>query len=117
MYERSRHLMSCNIAGFTYYDGIDVINNLQPGTHVILKSEPENPYDPNAVSIYYNETKLGYIPRAKNSYICDLLYFGHKDILEAKISSRNLDNHTEDQFHISVKIKDNRDNTEDFANE
>jgi len=117
MYERSRHLMECNIAGFTYYDGLDVINKLEPGVNVTLKSEPENPYDTNAVSIYFKDTKLGYIPRDKNAYICDLLFFGHKDILEAKISSRNLENSAEHQFRVSVKIKDNREELIERINE
>jgi hypothetical protein len=28
MYERSRHLLDCHLAGFTYYDGLDVIESL-----------------------------------------------------------------------------------------
>jgi len=36
MYERSKHLLDCNIAGFTYYDGLDVISELQLGTKVCL---------------------------------------------------------------------------------
>ena len=108
MYERSKHLMDCHIAGFTYYNGLDVIDELVLGTSVNLKSEPENPYDTNAVSIYYGDTKLGYVPREKNKYICDLLFFGHEDIIEAKINYRNLENNAEHQFRITVKIKDNR---------
>ena len=108
MYERSRYLMDSSIAGFTYYDGLDVLSELEPGVLVKLKSEPENPYDTNAVSIYYKDTKLGYIPRGKNSFICDLLFFGHGDIIEAKINSRILDNPAEQQFGIVIKIKDNR---------
>jgi hypothetical protein len=108
MYERSRHLMDCHIAGFTYYDGLDVIKELEPGTPVDLRSEPENPYDTNAVSIYYKETKLGYVPRNKNAYICDLLYFGHGSIVTAKISHHDPYAGSEHQFRIAVKIKDKR---------
>jgi len=108
MYERSKHLLDCNIAGFTYYDGLDVINELQLGTQVSLKSEPENPYDPKAVSIYYDNTKLGYVPKNKNCFLSDLLYFGHGDIVNARISQHDPEAHTEHQFRVSVKIKDNR---------
>jgi len=109
MYERSKHLIDCHIAGFTYYDGLDVISELQLGTPVSLRSEPENPYDPNAVSIYYGETKLGYVPRDRNRFISDILYFGHGDIVNAKISQHDPEAHTEYQFRIVVKISDNRD--------
>ena len=108
MYERSRNLLDCHIAGFTYYDGLDVIESLKLGTQVILKSEPENPHDPNAVAIYFENTKLGYIPQYKNSAISTLMYFGHGDILDAKINSRNLEANPENQFRIVVKLKDNR---------
>jgi len=109
MYERSKHLLDCHIAGFTYYDGLDVINELQLGTPVSLKSEPENPYDPNAVSIYYGNTKLGYVPKSYNRILSDILYFGHSDTVNARISQSNLEAHAEHQFRISVKIKDNRE--------
>lgn len=108
MYERSRHLLDCHIAGFTFHDGLDVIGNLKLGTPVTLKSEPENPYDHEAVAIYFEDTKLGYVPRAKNGYVSDLLYFGYSDIIEAKINSYNPEANAENQFRIVIKIKDNR---------
>ena len=108
MYERSKHLLDCNIAGFTYYDGLDVMNELQLGTPVSLRSEPENPYDPNAVSIYFGDTKLGYVPKNSNRLLSDILYFGHSDIINARISQYNPEEHSEHQFRIAVKIKDNR---------
>jgi hypothetical protein len=108
MYERSRNLLDCHIAGFTYYDGLDVIDELKLGAPVILRSETENPYDHQAVAVYFGETKLGYVPQAKNSYVSNLLYFGHDDIIEAKINSRNLETNPENQFRIVIKIKDNR---------
>jgi len=59
MYEKSRCLLDCHIAGFTYYDGLEVINELKLGTTVTLKSEPENPHDPGAVAVYRADKKLG----------------------------------------------------------
>lgn len=109
MYERSRNLIDCHIAGFTYYDGLDVIEELKLGTPVTLKSEPENPYDHEAVAIYFGKTKLGYVPQAKNGFVSNLLYFGHNDILEAKINSHNPEANPENQFRIVIKIKDNRE--------
>jgi hypothetical protein len=98
MYERSRNLLDCHIAGFTYYNGLDVIDQLKPGTPVKLKSEPENPHDPDAVAIYFEDAKLGYVPQAKNSIVSSLLYFGHDGILEAKINFHNPEANTENQF-------------------
>lgn len=108
MYEKSRAVFNCNIAGFSYYDGIDVIEKLVIGAPVILMAESDNPYDPEAVAVYFEKTKLGYIPKAQNSFISSLFYFGHGDIFDAKICSRDLEEHMENQFRIVVKIKDNR---------
>jgi len=108
MFERSRNLLDCHIAGFTYYDGLDVIDELKLGTSVTLKSEPDNPYDPNAVAIYFKETKLGYVPQAKNICISNLLYFGYGDIVDAKISQHQPEAHMENQFRVVIKLKDNR---------
>ena len=108
MYERSRNLLDCHIAGFTYYDGLDVINELKQGVQVTLKSEPDNPYDPEAVSVYYGKTKLGYVPQVKNSFVSNLLYFGHDNIVEAIINKHDPEAHTEHQLRIVVKIKDIR---------
>lgn len=109
MYERSRHLLTCPLAGFTYYDGLDVIGDLQLGAKLQLRAEPDNPYDANAVAVYFSNKKLGFIPRNQNSIISNLLNFGHGDILEARIASRDCTASPEGQFHISIKIKDNRE--------
>jgi hypothetical protein len=100
--------MDCHIVGFTYYDGLDVIKELTLGTQVKLKSEPENPYDHNAVAIYYGDTKLGYVPQAKNSFVSNLLYFGHESIVEARINSHNPEANAENQFRVVIKLKDKR---------
>jgi len=108
MYERTRNFIDCHIAGFKYYDGLDVIAYLKLGTPVTLRSEPDNPYDTYAVAIYYEDTKLGYVPREKNGHVSDLLYFGYSDILDAKINYCNPEANTENQFRIVIKLKDNR---------
>ena len=108
MYERSRTLFDCHIAGFTYYDGLDVIGQLKLGAPVSLIMEPENPYDPDAIAIYFGKAKLGYIPKGKNALISNLLYFGHGNIIESKVNCCSIESHPEHQFRIVIRIKDNR---------
>ncbi|WP_130858979.1 HIRAN domain-containing protein [Gracilibacillus phocaeensis] len=107
-YEKSRHLMDFHVAGFTYYDGLDVIEELTLGRTVDLVSEADNPYDPEAVAIYYQERKIGYVPKDKNALLSTLLYFGHENILETRIQYANKETHPERQFRVVVKIKDSR---------
>lgn len=107
MFTPSRHFMDFHIAGFTYWDGIDVFDQLKIGTEVRLELEDDNPHDHNAVAIYYEDTKIGYIPQYKNSEISNLIRLGHGDIFEAKISSRIPDEHTERQFRVLVRVRNN----------
>lgn len=107
-YEPSRHFMDFHIAGFAYYDGLDVIEDLKLGQTVELVVEPDNPHDPEAVAIYYGQSKLGYIPQGKNTLFSTFLYFGHRELFEARIQMVNLENHPERQFRVVVKIKDVR---------
>jgi hypothetical protein len=108
MYQKSRNILDCHIAGFTYYDGLEVIEEIRLGSPVRLESEPDNPYDPEAVVIYFRDKKIGYIPKLKNREISNLLYFGYRDIFEAKISSINLEAEPEQKLRVVVKLKDNR---------
>jgi hypothetical protein len=109
MFTRSRHFIDCHIAGFTFADGLDVIDKLKLGTEVAIVGEPDNPHDSDAVAIYYGECRIGYVPRNHNADISKLLFFGHNDIFEAKISSVFPDSHPEQQFRITVRVKDNRE--------
>ena len=109
MYTPSRNFQDFYIAGFKYYDGLDVIDELKTGTPITLKAEPDNPHDTAAVEIYYKDTKLGYIPRNVNSKISTLLVFGHASIFESRIISVNAEQPLEQRFQVVLKVKDNRD--------
>ena len=104
-YEPPRYFANFYIAGFTYYEGADVASTLQVGNRVELYAEPKNPFDPNAVAIYFGKTKLGYVPSASNNEIFNLLYFGH-DVFEAKISQICLDANPERQVRVVLNMKD-----------
>jgi len=108
-YEPSRSLMDFHIAGFAHHEGLSVIDELRLGTKVDLRQEPDNPFDPQAVAIYYSDVKIGYIPRDKNAEIFTFLYFGHEDLFEALINMVDDDAHPERQFRVVVKIRDARE--------
>ena len=97
-----------DIAGFTYYDGVDVFEQLRVGTQVKLVVEPENRYDRHAVAIYYKDKKLGFIPRNENKMISKLLQFGYEDIFSAKINRISADEHPENQVGVVVKINERK---------
>ena len=101
-----RHFTTFHIAGFTYYNGVDVFENLKIGAQLKLKAEPENPFDPNAVAIYYQEEKLGFVPKDENEMLRKFLNLGYTDLFEAKISQVSPDAHPEKQIRVVVRIID-----------
>jgi hypothetical protein len=109
VYKPSRSLMDFHIAGFGHHEGLSVISDLRLGTKVELRHEPNNPYDPHAVAIYFNGNKIGYVPQGKNSEMFLFLYYGHDDLLEAYINMFDDDAHPERQFRVTVKVIDKRE--------
>ena len=57
-YEPSQHIDDFHLAGFAYYDGLDVIDELTLGQRVTMVKEINNPYDEKAVAIYYKNKSL-----------------------------------------------------------
>lgn len=53
-----------SVVGFQYHtDRDELLDNIQIGTELNLIPEPTNPYDPQAIAVYWKETLIGYIPR------------------------------------------------------
>lgn len=44
----------------------NIIRNLAHGDEVILRPEPTNEHDANAVQVFYEDTFIGYIPKSEN---------------------------------------------------
>lgn len=103
----NNYFTNFNIAGFTYYDGVDVLPELSIGTQLDLIPDPENKYDPMAVSVYYKKHKLGYIPREKNREIFLLISHGYNEIFIAKVNKIKTDTNPENQVGVVVKINSN----------
>jgi hypothetical protein len=119
-YEPSRIFMSFHISKFLDHDGINIANCLKPRTKVDLRPEPDNPYNPNAIAIYHDDVKLGYVPRTgyyaniktdsietiNMSGFYRLLFFGHNDTFEAFISSVFPDLAAAGFHWVSVRVVD-----------
>jgi hypothetical protein len=66
-------LNDCSVAGFQYYQGEEILATIETNTHLTLVAEPSNPYDKYAIEIYYQNKKLGYIPRKENRHVSEIL--------------------------------------------
>lgn len=102
----NRHFSNFHIAGFTYYNGVDVFAELKIGTELNLKAEPNNRHDENAVAIYYHDTKLGYIPKTLNEAISKLVRCGYADVFEVKINQVNPETYPEKQVSVLVRVRE-----------
>jgi hypothetical protein len=76
-------LFDAYVAGYRFYEGDDVIEDLRVGASLELCREPSNPYDANAIEIFADdEVKLGYVPMALNTHPASLMDAGEHVIAE-----------------------------------
>ena len=70
-------LLNCNIAGTTFLNLEDIEPKLKKHQLLVLKREPKNEYDNNAILILTEEgQKLGYVPQEKNEVLSNLMDAG-----------------------------------------
>ncbi len=95
---------SFNIAGFTYYNGVDVFGDLKIGLKLRAVTEPDNKFDPYAVALYHGESKLGFVPRQYNMEISKFLNLGYQGLFEFVINRVVPDAKPEMQVSVLVRI-------------
>jgi hypothetical protein len=92
------------LAGFRYYQGRSLWDELEVGDALALVREPDNPFDPNAVRIEWRGHKLGYVPRRENARLARQM--DHGAAVEARITelrtSRNGRNLV--SYEISLRL-------------
>lgn len=103
MEQIKEHLAHFNIAGFTYYDGVEAFSELKIGQKLDMKLEPGNAYDGRAVMVSYKNWKLGYIPRTENRIFYKLLKTGSTNI-QLRVQRLNAHEHTESQVQVVAHL-------------
>lgn len=71
--KRKVYLLHCFVAGFRYYRGMDLLNEMEVNDFLELRREPENEYDEFAIALYWQQEKIGFIPAGYNETIARLL--------------------------------------------
>ena len=77
-------VQSSPLAGFRYYSGETLWQEMREGDRLTLVREPENEHDANAVRIEWRGQKLGYLPRAENRAVAAALDGG--EAVDARIA-------------------------------
>ncbi len=76
-FTREIFLLDITVAGTTFCDSIeDVVTNLVPETILKMVRVPDNKHDQNAIAIYYENTRIGWVPRDLNLVISRLMDAG-----------------------------------------
>ena len=77
-------VQSSLLAGFQYYEGGQLWDEIRVGDPLTLAREPANPHDSNAVRVEWRGHKLGYVPRRENQAVARHMDSGGK--VEARVS-------------------------------
>jgi hypothetical protein len=76
-FSREIFLLDITVAGTNYCDTIhEVESMLVPETVLRMIRDPKNKYDHNAIGIWYDDTRIGWVPRKLNLIISRLMDAG-----------------------------------------
>ena len=69
----SHEILTCAIAGYYYHRGPEGAHLMTEGDALRLIREPLNSHDRNAIALYYQSNRIGYIPRIYNHVLGRIL--------------------------------------------
>ena len=95
------YLLQFFVRGFQYYEGPDIISQINREGLVDLVREPENPFDENAIAIVFEGYKIGYVPRETNLVLSHILDADLLD-LQAEITFVEPDAATWEQISVAI---------------
>ena len=97
-------VQSSPLAGFQYYQGKQLWDEIKVGDALVLVREPGNQFDSNAVRVEWQEHKLGYVPRRENGAVARHMDSGGK--VEARVSrlTQNRNPWQRIEFEVFVKL-------------
>ena len=93
-------VQSSPLAGFQFYAGKTLWDEMKEGDALVLTREPDNTHDANAIRVDWRGRKLGYLPRAENRAVAAEMDRGGK--VEARIA--RLHRHRDPWKRIMVEV-------------
>jgi hypothetical protein len=70
---RKFYLLQFFVAGFRFYKGMELLDQMNEGDQLELVREPDNEYDDCAIALHWNNEKIGFIPRDENALLSRLI--------------------------------------------
>jgi len=71
-------LQTSPVAGFQHHAGPALFPLMRVGDPLLLAREPDNPYDPKAVRVYWHGAQIGYAPRVDNVDLARFMDLGSR---------------------------------------
>jgi len=99
---RSVLIQESPVAGFEFHEGDAIWPSLAVGAKLALMREATNSHDPDAVAVYFQSNKLGYVPRTENRAIAGMLDRG--ECLEASISKLSIGEDPWQRIRITITL-------------
>ena len=97
-------VQSSPLAGFQYYEGKQLWDEMKVGDALTLVREPDNAHDSNAVRVEWRGHKLGYVPRRENHSVAQHMDRGGG--VEARVSrlTRHRNPWQRIEFEVFVRL-------------
>jgi hypothetical protein len=100
--ERQIMVLRTGLAGAKFYvqneEEREKINNLAPGTELLLYREPDNEHDEWAIAVYLTEDdQIGYVTKFKNETIARLMDAGKKFVAITDDPEERLEKYPEEE--------------------
>ena len=92
------------VMGIPYYDPL-IAANVREGDELVLKSEPDNRFDPNAIQVIYGDKQIGYVERDKAQIIARELRMGSEVEAQAKITFPKTERSKFPVIYATIKLR------------
>ena len=96
-------VQSSPLAGFQYYQGKQLWNEIKVGDMLKLVREPANPHDSNAVRVEWQGHQLGYVPRRDNRAVA--MHMDRGGTVEARVSKLKEHRNPWQRIEFEVLVK------------
>jgi hypothetical protein len=97
------YLLQSFVKGFRFYDGPNLLNKMHENDMLELVREPDNEYDNCAIALYFDKTKIGYLPKEDNEILSKLM---DADViqLQAEITHLKPEAKAWENVHVAVYV-------------
>lgn len=101
-------ILETYVAGIFYNTDVRILNqNIYIGADLELKLEENNQFDRNAIGIYFQDNKIGYIPSSCNKDLANKIREGGNYTAAVKTITNDFKN-----YNITVNVYQTTDSTD-----